>query len=164
MNYAYDFNYSVQLETMPKLPLLSEPSKELFLTTALQLIQSSMFTNNQLHHFVQLLVKQPLFVKMGTLTLQLSEILLNFVVKSVQVTDKLDSLREQLCGSTHELNTILGRQKDYYLNISILVLTLIETKILWQKYSKKVERSELFHLLHWEIKGSHSTNVVFQCI
>jgi len=35
MNYAYDFNYSVQLDTMPKLSLQSEPSKELFIKTAL---------------------------------------------------------------------------------------------------------------------------------
>lgn len=67
----------------------------------------------------------------------------------MEITEKLDSLREQLCECSQELNIILGRQKDYYLNVSILVLTLIEAKLLWQKYSKKVERSELFHLLHW---------------
>jgi hypothetical protein len=34
MNYAYDFNYSIQLEAMPKPTIQLEPSKELFATTA----------------------------------------------------------------------------------------------------------------------------------
>ena len=48
--------------------------------------------------------------------------------------------------------------------MAILVLALIHTKVLGEKHAKKIDRSEIFHLLHWEIKGYHSTNVALESV
>ena len=57
---------------------------------------------------------------------------------------------------------ILGRDKEYYLNVIILVVNIVLTRCLGEKYEREVDRYGLFHLVHWEIKGKHSTNSFYE--
>jgi hypothetical protein len=59
------------------------------------------------------------------------------------------------------MSVVLGREKEYYINIIILVLTLILTRLLRQKPEITIEKNVVFHLLNWEFKGQHSTDAFY---
>ena len=41
---------------------------------------------------------------------------------------------------------------------------LVILKLMYQRHQILLDRAVLFHFLHWEIKGNHSTNVFYQNI
>ena len=47
------------------------------------------------------------------------------------------------------------------MNVIILVLTLMLTRLLRQKHELSIEKNMLFHLLNWELKGQHSTDAFY---
>ena len=59
------------------------------------------------------------------------------------------------------MSVVLGREKEYYTNIIILVLTIILTRLLRQKHEISIEKNVVFHLLNWEFKGQHSTDAFY---
>ena len=61
----------------------------------------------------------------------------------------MESLREELCGCIREMNVVLGKDREYYINIIILVLTIIQTRMLRKKYNNQIEKTVVFHQCHW---------------
>lgn len=43
-----------------------------------------------------------------------------------------------MCESIKELNLILGREKDYYINVIVLFLTVIMLRVLHKKHDVKM--------------------------
>ena len=48
--------------------------------------------------------------------------------------DQLYFLREEMCESIKELNLVLGREKEYYISIIVLFLTVILLRVLHKKH------------------------------
>ena len=57
---------------------------------------------------------------------------------------------------------MLGREREYYLNVIILCMTLIIGRSLKLKHQEDTKQEVLFHLLHWELKGQHSTDPLIE--
>ena len=47
------------------------------------------------------------------------------------------------------MNVVLGREKEYYTNVIVLVLTLVLTRLVREKYQEEVDRLKMFHLVNW---------------
>ena len=61
------------------------------------------------------------------------------------------------------MNVVLGREKEYYTNVIVLILTLILTRMAREKNQEGEEgdRLKMFHLINWEVRGQHSTNAFY---
>lgn len=55
----------------------------------------------------------------------------------------------------------MGRERDFYTNVIILLLTLIFVRLLGQMHQKEAEKEVIFHLINWELKGTHSTDAFY---
>lgn len=47
------------------------------------------------------------------------------------------------------MNGMLGKEKNYYINIVILFMMVVILKILKRKYETMLDKIVLFHFLHW---------------
>jgi hypothetical protein len=75
---------------------------------------------------------------MGETLLELSEIELELVPRTLEKMEKLEGLREQLCGCLKEMNIVLGREREYYINVIILIATLVLTSRLTQNHEREI--------------------------
>ena len=46
----------------------------------------------------------------------------------------MEGLREEVCVGVEEINVVLGRERDYYINVIIVVLELLIARTLKLKY------------------------------
>ena len=52
----------------------------------------------------------------------------------------------------------MGREREYFTNLTVLLLTLVILRLINNKYESITQPDVLFHMIHWELKGQHSTN------
>lgn len=156
--YHYDFNYSLNLEGGSFKNLINNEEKQ-FLQSASELTQHHLIKSKEIQQFYQLLIKQGTFLKLGK---QLQELIeLQFQLKqkkNIKNMDKLYFLREDLCDTIQDMNGMLNRQRDYYINIIILFIMIITVKANSKKHDINLEKQAIFHFIHWQLKGQHSTN------
>jgi hypothetical protein len=79
-------------------------------------------------------------------------------------TDRQYLLREELCQPLKELQAMMGREREYYTNLTILLLSLVMLRLIHANYGVTLERTVLFHFLHWELKGQHSTDLFYSSL
>jgi hypothetical protein len=147
--HTYDFNYSTHFEAMPKEPQPTNDQERLLIKTAREFVAGGVVREKDMQEFVKLLVRQTIFARLSGLLMEIGEIEFELLGRRMEKADRLDVLRDQLCTCLQEVNLVLGRQRDYYINLILLTLTLILTRLLSEKHSKAIEKGVLFHLLNW---------------
>lgn len=84
--------------------------------------------------------------------------------KNLKSIERVEEVREELCECVRELNILLSRDKEFYINVIVLFLSIILARLLAKRHLVDIDRQVLFHLLHWEIKGQHSTNSFLETV
>lgn len=74
MHYAYDFNYSVQLEHFPQ-PNPSDPQQHPTISQCISdFHQADLLLTASTREFVSLLLRQPIFARLSSLLFRLAQI------------------------------------------------------------------------------------------
>jgi hypothetical protein len=161
IEYNYDFNYSINLESGSLTTPPTNQQKDLALC-AHHLCEYQMIKSKEIQQFYLLLIKQNTFIKLGKEIQELVE--MEFELsgkKNIRDMDQQYFLREELCETIKEVNIMLGRERDYYINLIVLFVTIILLRVIHKKHEIEMERTALFHFVHWELKGQHSTNIFY---
>ena len=72
MNYTYDFNYSMHLDSMPKANNANTHQERQFMTAAKQFVEGELVKEKGIIEFVRLLIRQNIFIKIGNLMMEIS--------------------------------------------------------------------------------------------
>ena len=69
--------------------------------------------------------------------------------RSVRDTDRQYFLREEICMSLKEMHAIMGREREYFTNLIVLLLSVVLLRLLHVKHGGINEEAVVFHLIHW---------------
>ena len=146
---------------MPKTGGPASNQERMLLGAAKELVEGEVVVARDVREFIKLLTRQKIFSKMGCLLWEIAEV--EFMENSLENRGRLEEKRGELCEQIGEMNVVLGREKEYYTNVIVLVLTLVLTRLTREKHKEEgeVDRLKMFHLVNWEVRGQHSTNAFY---
>ena len=146
---------------MPRAGVPASDQERVFLGVARELVEGEVVMVRDVREFIKLLIRQKIFSKIGCLLLEIAGV--EFMENNLENRVRLEEKRGELCELIGEMNVVLGREKEYYTNVIVLILTLILTRMAREKNQEEEEadRLKMFHLINWEVRGQHSTNAFY---